>query len=690
MTKRKIAFDVETHVIRPGMLFPKLVCASFAMIDFGTVRSWIRLGADAALEWLGYIKDPNVILIGHNACFDTGVMLAELILMARAGDIRVPSEEDLFTLVFDAYEQDRISDTMIRAMMKDIARGRYQVIEGGRRGKWYNLASLALRELGIVLQKKDTWRLHYAALDGLPLSQWPQEAIDYSLLDSEITIQVDAKITEWVIAEGMGTGEIPDEWRQMRAAWVLHLIAGWGVRVDPVLVAHIKDVLETQRKVNYAILDQWGVLKKDRHGNYKRTKTGGIQKDQKLLQKYIAEGFEGQGKTPPMTDGRKNKLGIRIPEVSHSADTARESGHPAAMAFADGASADKLLSTYVPILERGAAGLPITSSPNVLVASGRTSWQNPNWQNPPRLGGIRECVIPRKGFVLCAADLDTVELRALAQSCLEIVGYSEMAQALQRGEDLHLGLAAEILGLDYQTAEALYNAGDPVVTEARQTAKKGNFSLPGGVGVAKFAWMYLQDEQPLCLHPDGTYDQAGSERRAGEIKAAWFRKWTEMKAYLQNAGDICGDFGSATVEAPWSGRIRGGLDYCACANTYFQGRVADGTKLALWRLARACYVDKTSPLYGSRLVLFLHDEVILEVPENCASACAAEVVKILCGAVQEVIPSIPITSTAVLMRRWYKGAKPAKITINGREILVPCKPVKDAKGKTKWLADLPE
>jgi hypothetical protein len=197
--------------------------------------------------------------------------------------------------------------------------------------------------------------------------------------------------------------------------------------------------------------------------------------------------------------------------------------------------------------------------------------------------------------------------------------------------------------------------------------------------------MYYDDDQPLCVFPDGSYDRSGSEARAQEIKEAWFRRWPEMRAYLQNAGDICGDFGPSMVEQPWSGRIRGGLDYCSCANTYFQGRVADGTKLALWRLAWACYVDKTSPLYGSRLILFLHDEVILECPEEKAEECGTEIVHILTGAVQEVIPDIPITSAAVAFRRWFKGAKPVKV--NGR--LVPCKPHKDEKGKTKWIPDLP-
>jgi hypothetical protein len=126
-----------------------------------------------------------------------------------------------------------------------------------------------------------------------------------------------------------------------------------------------------------------------------------------------------------------------------------------------------------------------------------------------------------------------------------------------------------------------------------------------------------------------------------------------------------------------------GLDYCSCANTYFQGRVADGTKLALWRVSYACYVDINSPLYGSRIVLFLHDEIILECPEGREDACAKELVKLMCGAVQEVIPDVNITSTACAMRRWFKGCKP--FYING--LLVPSKPFKDVSGKIKWVFD---
>ncbi len=668
---RRVAIDTETHLTKPGMLFPKLVCVS---VSDGKTKQ-LYLAADGVKVILDLLKDPDVILIGHNMAYDIGIFIAEAIDLGYDPHM-------ILSLVFAAYDADRIVDTMIRAMLVDIAQGDFQEVDGQRRGRVYGLDLQADRWLGIKLQKKDTWRLHYAFLQNTPLAQWPPEASEYAIKDAEITWLVDQAITTWAISEGMPTGVIPDEHRQVRAALVLHLMAGWGVHIDSDLVKLVKENLECQRTASYEIMEHYGIFKKDKLGNYKRTKKGQICKDQKRIKQLIEEGYASRGKKPPQTAGRVDKkTGIRTPETGISADTARDSGHVACIALADVANADKLLSTFIPVLERGAGGMPVTSSPNVLVSSGRTSWTQPNWQQPPRLGGVRECVIPRPGKVFVSADLDTVELRALAQSCLRICGFSAMAIALQAGEDLHLSLAAEIGGISYAKAQKLYAAGDPWITELRQTSKIVNFGLGGGMGARKFAQAQIDAGTPLIKDPNAPFSD--HVNRAQQLKEAWFKKWPEMRKYLQNAGDVSGDHGSGTVEQLWSGRIRGGLDYCSCANTLFQGLVADGVKLALWRLAYACYVDKSSPLYGARMVLFLHDEVILECLEDRADACAAELVKIMCSAVQEVIPDVPITSSATISRRWLKGSKP--VLVNGK--LVAGKPQKDATGKTKWVYD---
>jgi DNA polymerase-1 len=669
---RRVAFDTETHLGKPGQAFPKLVCVQIAERNAPTQEIVInglrtpthvqfQLPADpevtvslySAASGVARIKellqDPDVTLVGHHVVYDLGVLAAE--------------DPSLLELIFAAYDAGRIVCTQVRAALLDIANGLFQEHNAGERQKAYSLKNAAERFGGLMIVKEDTWRLHYAALQHVPLTSWPPEAEEYALLDAYATLKVDEGISAEAIHEGSPTGQMPDEERQMRAAWALHLIAGHGLRVDEEMVKTTRANLEYQRNL---ALDE--LLKR---GIVRRNKDGSISKNTKIIQDLVRKGFEAQGLPVPLTPTGKVQIGE---------DQLRDSLDGDCMLLAEIAGSEKLLSTYVPALERALGGIPLTSRPNVLVASGRTSWGDPNLQNPPRKGGIRECFVARPGYVYSDNDLDTVELRALAQACLELFGWSEMAEALRRGEDLHIALAGEILGIDYAEAKRRFDAGDPLLDKVRQDAKAGNFGFPGGMGWKKFRLNQIAQGNDM--------DEATAER----LRNAWLKRWREMQLFFQNASAITAPGGDCKIEQPWSGRIRGGLEYCSAANTYFQGRVADATKLALWRLSKACYVDKSSVLYGCRIVLFLHDEFILEVPEDRAAECCAEQVRICVEAVQEVIPDVPITSTGVLMRRWFKGAKPVyqTVTINGKQVklLVPSRPEKQPDGKIKWLPDI--
>ena len=84
-----------------------------------------------------------------------------------------------------------------------------------------------------------------------------------------------------------------------------------------------------------------------------------------------------------------------------------------------------------------------------MVNTGRTSCRKPNVQNQPRLGGVRECWVPRKGNVYVQADYSIAELCALAQCCIFMGLESKMAEALNEGKDLHLDFASNVLGISY-------------------------------------------------------------------------------------------------------------------------------------------------------------------------------------------------------------------------------------------------
>lgn len=126
--------------------------------------------------------------------------------------------------------------------------------------------------------------------------------------------------------------------------------------------------------------------------------------------------------------------------------------------------------------------------------------------------------------------------------------------------------------------------------------------------------------------------------------------------------------------ATLTGRLRGHPAYCAARNTVFQGLAADGAKLALYRLYRE----------GFRIVNFIHDEVLIELPENADhTVLAGRVESIMVAEMREVVPDLPVLCEYALMRRWYKGAKPK--FVNGH--LVPVKPVVLPDGRTEWVHD---
>ncbi len=99
-----------------------------------------------------------------------------------------------------------------------------------------------------------------------------------------------------------------------------------------------------------------------------------------------------------------------------------------------------------------------------------------------------------------------------------------------------------------------------------------------------------------------------------------------------------------------TGRIRGGVSFTQARNTPFQGLAADGAKLALWRLTRE----------GFRVVAFIHDEVLIELPERDGSVDLARVEaarEAMCEAMAGVLGGdIPVACEATLSRCWSKDA----------------------------------
>jgi DNA polymerase-1 len=694
-----LSFDSETALIRPGLLAPPLVCVS-----------WQRPGHEARLDHVhgveprlrSWLTDSSTLLVGHFVAYDAAVICAEF--------------PDLVPLVFNAYRTNRVTCTKKRQQLLDIAGG---VFRGrpGEKGRWitheYTLDALSRRHLGKPMVK-DGWRLRYGELRDVPLAKWPEWArewqerarqrreeiaalaqargeaaslpgiyftsseekelksldaiiadvpegvIRYPLNDAEATLGV-------YISQEKHREYLADQYRQAYADFVLYLSSVWGLRTHGPGVEALKAELEEAHKELEGELVELGLVRENG------------TRDMKVVKRLMIDTCAANGLSLRRTDGHlKCDLGDACEEhVSLDSDAceavAAVDEHGTLARYAEFVTLGKMLSNDVKMLESGIT-YPVHTRYD-LAETGRTTSSGPNIQNlntgrvknknsiAQRLRpGVRQAFIPRPGMVYAQADFPQLELYTLAQCCYSWLGFSELGEALNRGLDPHLAVAAKIVGVSYEEAAANKKRHD--VDHARQVGKVFNFGKPGGLGTNK-----------LILFARKTYGVTLTKEQVESYTAQWHEAFPEMRQYFARINAMFGeDNERASVESLFTKRIRGGATYCAACNNGFQGLGADCAKRALTLVAEAQYCDSSSPLYGSRAVAFVHDEVICETPDtsnahDAAMALAALMVK---GA-NEYLPNVPIPLSKMeptLMRVWSKEAK--QVFEQGR--LVPWAP----------------
>lgn len=596
------SFDTETHRKRAGLISPPLVCGSIATREPGSERLLDK--AQARQFFSNTIADPDVHIVGANLAFDLGVMAAD--------------NPRLIEPIFAALDAGRLHDVAIREALIDIAKGLHGVDPTtGRKldddeGARYPLALLVKRYfgLGISDEKKNpnAWRLRYAELDGVPVEQWPAEAVDYPKRDARFTIDVFWRQEEQARGVRNG-GNLHAEADQMRAAFALHLASIWGLRTNPAAVAELRDRVDREWRENRAKFQAAGIFRADG------------SKDTKRLAALVSSAYQGN---PPYT-----APSARHPEgqVATDRDTLLGSGDPILEDLGKSGRVDKYKSTYLDVVEAGTTQ-PINPRFNVLVSTTRVS---SDYQQLPQKGGIREVHEARPGFVFCSVDYGGLELRTMAQRAIWDLGFSKMADALNGGVEVHTLAAAQFLGTTYAELLPRVKAKDPVAVAFRQLAKILNFGAGGGMTGGSLVYnARAKDRVSFCLLAKRA-DVCGVERVlvtvarkpkmvckvcvdvARELHAKWLDAWPEQRELQRCAKSLTYGGGFADVMIPGANILRGSCGYTQILNTPFQGLGAVGCKLAMWRVSREMFVDRRSPLYGSRLVLQVHDELISEL-----------------------------------------------------------------------------
>jgi len=293
-------------------------------------------------------------------------------------------------------------------------------------------------------------------------------------------------------------------------------------------------------------------------------------------------------------------------------------GFPIAQSLMRWRELTKLKSTYVDALPLLVAqdGRLHTRFNQAVAATGRLSSANPNLQNIPvrtELGQrIRKAFIAPPGYVLLVADYSQIELRILAHIAEE----AELIRAFLAGEDIHRATAAIIFS----------SSPDLVTSEQRRAAKTINFGILYGMSAFGLS-------QALGI----------PSKEADKFIKAYLDRYPGVRRYVEETQASAEKEGKVTT---LYGRVRWLPDIQSknwnlrenarrmAINARIQGTAADLLKIAMIAIDRR--VREEFP--DSRLLLTVHDELVLEVPEKDAETIAALVKKEMEGVASLAVP----------------------------------------------------
>jgi DNA polymerase I-like protein with 3'-5' exonuclease and polymerase domains len=370
---------------------------------------------------------------------------------------------------------------------------------------------------------------------------------------------------------------------------------------------------------------------------------------------------------PRTADGQMSVRAAELRRVAHL---------PAIRSLLLIASVEKLFSSFGSDL---AAKISIATGrlhPSYNIASaktGRFSSNNPNVQQLPghRAPAFRTCIVAPPGRLLVVGDFNMMELRAAAA----ISNDTAMNADFANGIDLHRRQAADMLGIDYNMVD----------NEARARAKPVNFSVlygAGAAGLVATAWTNYGLVLTLAEAEDG--------RRKFLGRYIGYANWTRLNAIqcAQRGMIVIGRLGRV-IEAAWevnpafqsSGPVynhdgddhgvnnfddfgpppqdrncaQNRLKFTLCCNAPVQGACADAGMLALIKLDAAL---RGAGIDGGP-VLFVHDELVVEVVERQAEQVRDILAQSMEQAFVETFPNAPLNGVVSIgIGKTWGSAKP--------------------------------
>lgn len=725
-----IGLDTETHLIAAGQIIPRMVCLTY---DGDSATQGGHLSAhcetSALVDLIQIFQgayEGNFRVIIQNAAFDLTVILRfcqDVITGEQPGDKKAAA--DLYALIWNALDisMDRemqigaegvlISDTIIREKLYHLStHGNLETYHGQR--IYYGLDSLVKKYLGLDISAKKVnlvngrvinangeditgtpesaaiWRLRYSELDGIPARQYPKEAYDYALSDATYARGV------WIAQERnrqqRGYGSINSESLQVYADTALRLSSAHGMETDParvkILDQRIREAIAPDKMFPLTYV---GIVRPN----------GTV--DTKALKDRVAKAWDAAGRTPAMTDGGKEGLN---PQIACGSEvlTELEGIDPMLDLYLVRTKYQKLLTAFLPKLHTPT----IYTNYDILKETGRTSsfggdekksaYEAWNVQQIPKEEGTRECIKARQGYVIVSCDYSMLELCSVGQMAFDLFGWSEHRNKINSGYNLHSFLGSALamrsephlvdMVMNHEEAYQIYEKrrkieidkkdqvpNNPDYVYKTRTIHFRNMAKPIGLG-----YPGMMGPDTMSAHAKDAYGISISVEDCARFREFWYETYPEMAEFKRWVGQQKESPGGDTYcyETPGFNRWRAGATFCATANgRSMQSLSADGAKRAGCWLARAIYggLTKDNPysiLEGCNLLAFIHDEYLVEVPDDdLLTERALMVSQVMVQAQQLSMPDMLLNVEPAAMRNWTKKAEPKWATKNGARVLIP-------------------
>jgi DNA polymerase-1 len=420
-----------------------------------------------------------------------------------------------------------------------------------------------------------------------------QQAMQYSGEDADVTFLLTNILMKKLEEEGLKELFLQIE---LPLVEVLAEMEFWGVKIDPDLLHDLSKELEVrlwdlERRVFDLVGEEFNINSTQQLG--------------KILFEKL--------KLPVI---KKTKTGYST-DVGVLQELAKDNELPRVVL--EYRSLTKLKSTYVdalPKLINPATGRVHTSYNQTVTATGRLSSSDPNLQNIPIRTEdgrrIRAAFVPEAGWGMISADYSQIELRILAH----LSGDTTLIEAFQKGEDIHARTASEIFSL----------APGQITPQMRREAKVINFGIIYG------------------MSPYGLANELGVEPNvAAEYINEYFRRYQGVKTYLDGILQEAKKRGYVTTlynrrrylpEIKSSNRAARQFAERTAINTPIQGTAADLIKMAMNRIYRRIGDANLK----AKLIMQVHDELVLEAPADEAEKVEHMVKEEMEGVIDMIVP----------------------------------------------------